>query len=165
MTINENSEESNNQTLAVREVIVHEEFHHNDLGVLVNDIAILILSGSFQETEYVRPAKLPSSNHNEYSGLVRVSGWGVTEEGPELSEHLRLADVPVVSNENCAVIYDTNICAGEEEGGHDTCQGDSGGPMVIKSSEETELILLGVTSWGFGNLLKIKIYYTINKFY
>lgn len=174
LTINGSTEEPNSQTLAVREIIVHEGYHHNDLRVPVNDIAILTLSGSFHKTRDVQPAKLPSRYDEDHDNdnVVRVSGWGVTEEGPELSEHLRLADVPLVSNDECAekysavagdemVIYETNICAGVETGGHDTCQGDSGGPLAtFKPNQGNELKLLGVTSWGLGNfLLKNLMFY------
>ena len=34
--------------------------------------------------------------------------------------------------------------------GYDTCQGDSGGPMVVRDIDDTEWMLVGITSWGNG---------------
>lgn len=98
LTINGN-EEPNSQTLAVRKIIAHEDFHDNYSGI-GNDIAILFLSGNFQFDSYVKPVALPPSSDNYHEGRekVRVSGWGTTEEGAGLSEHLRLAEKKLLDN-------------------------------------------------------------------
>jgi secreted trypsin-like serine protease len=49
---------------------------------------------------------------------------------------------------NGSVISDTmHICAGWDEGGHDTCQGDSGGPLVALDSDGCPVVI-GLTSFG-----------------
>merc|ERR1719387_1210144 len=40
------------------------------------------------------------------------------------------------------------ICAGVEGGGKDSCQGDSGGPLFLKKADGSELVQVGVVSWG-----------------
>merc|ERR1712150_325778 len=69
---------------------------------------------------------------------------------------LKQAHIPVISNQKCnqgsfysGRITENMLCAGYDEGGHDTCQGDSGGPLVCKSAEG-KWELHGVTSWGIG---------------
>ena len=37
--------------------------------------------------------------------------------------------------------------AGYPSGGYDTCQRDSGGPMVARDIDDTEWMLVGITSW------------------
>jgi secreted trypsin-like serine protease len=49
---------------------------------------------------------------------------------------------------NGAVISDTmHICAGWDEGGHDTCQGDSGGPLAALDIDGCPVVI-GLTSFG-----------------
>lgn len=66
---------------------------------------------------------------------VTICGWGVTET-QELSSVKLKADVPILSNSACLLIYpntsyvsSNQICAGGEEG-VDACRGDSGGPLM-----------------------------------
>ncbi|MEP1143472.1 MAG: serine protease [Henriciella sp.] len=47
-------------------------------------------------------------------------------------------------------ISDTmHICAGWDEGGHDSCQGDSGGPLAVLDGEGCPVVV-GLTSFGQG---------------
>lgn len=49
---------------------------------------------------------------------------------------------------NGAAISDTmHVCAGWDEGGHDTCQGDSGGPLVALDIDGCPVVV-GLTSFG-----------------
>jgi len=95
---------------------------------------------------------------------VRVTGWGAISESGPVANVLRLADIPVVSNDDCnkPEAYDGRIsaqmfCAGLREGGLDSCQGDSGGPVAFGSSDAQ---LVGIVSWGFGcaRALKYGVY-------
>ena len=51
---------------------------------------------------------------------------------------------------NGGVISDTmHICAGWDEGGHDSCQGDSGGPLAVLDGDGCPVVV-GLTSYGNG---------------
>ncbi len=91
---------------------------------------------------------------------LEVTGWGVTEKG-DVSNQLRMAEVPLVDNNTCNSANSYNgavragmMCAGHKEGGVDSCSGDSGGPLIWKSSNGP--ILVGVVSFGEGCAKKLK---------
>ena len=88
-----------------------------------------------------------------------VSGWGMNNEDYSVGEKpdvLQSVEVPIWDNEVCQSsykglmksnkIYESQMCAGEKNGGFDSCWGDSGGPMVNKQTG----ILIGVVSTGVG---------------
>jgi len=87
--------------------------------------------------------------------LLPIVGWGVTEEGGDLPDHLQEAEVPRIADATCAEQVGssfettTQLCAGFPQGGVDTCQGDSGGPLFGKTSGGT-LRVVGATSYGEG---------------
>jgi secreted trypsin-like serine protease len=86
--------------------------------------------------------------------LETIVGWGATEEGGDLPNHLQEAQVPITTDAYCAGAYSdfdaaTMVCAGFPQGGVDTCQGDSGGPMFGKLSGGA-LKVVGATSFGEG---------------
>jgi hypothetical protein len=122
-----------------------------------NDVAILTLTRAAPFT----PLQLTDPADPELfaaGASARIVGWGTTSEGGSTSDNLRKANVPMVSDEDCASDYSqprsgteqfdaaTMVCAGD--GVHDTCQGDSGGPLMV--SDGSKLVLAGVTSWGEG---------------
>ncbi|HET8661998.1 MAG TPA: proprotein convertase P-domain-containing protein [Micromonosporaceae bacterium] len=92
-----------------------------------------------------------------HSGTFTVAGWGAASEGGPQQRYLLKADVPFISDTQCAsasgysgLIFNEEICAGNwTNGGVDTCQGDSGGPM-FKRNAAGEWIQVGITSWGIG---------------
>ncbi len=94
-----------------------------------------------------------------HNGTFTVAGWGATYEGGPQHQYLLKADVPFISDTQCAsagtggyagLVFDQEICAGNwSSGGVDTCQGDSGGPMV-KRDANNEWVQVGITSWGVG---------------
>ncbi|CAM2890091.1 serine protease [Saccharomonospora xinjiangensis] len=113
-----------------------------------DDIAVLTLS----EPVSVSPARLPrSSDEHLYKPgtMATVVGWGrLFENGPKPGT-LHAADVPLVSDSECAATFrsfdaDTMVCAGYDSGGVDACQGDSGGPLLVKGT------VIGIVSWGDG---------------
>jgi hypothetical protein len=85
-----------------------------------------------------------------------VLGWGLTSpQGRRGSDRLRRADVPIVSDEECAHAYNAahpvfkpprEICAGTA--GQDACGGDSGGPLVVDDAGTPKQV--GVVSAGRG---------------
>jgi len=92
-----------------------------------------------------------------HSGNFTVAGWGAAQEGGGQQRFLLKADVPFITDTQCAsasgysgLIFNEEICAGNwTNGGVDTCQGDSGGPM-FKRNAANEWIQVGITSWGIG---------------
>ncbi len=93
-----------------------------------------------------------------HNGIFTVAGWGAAQSGGAQQRFLLKADVPFISDTQCAsaggsyssLIFDDMICAGNwDNGGVDTCQGDSGGPM-FKRNAQNEWIQVGITSWGIG---------------
>ncbi|MDQ1011413.1 secreted trypsin-like serine protease [Streptomyces sp. V4I23] len=105
-----------------------------------------------------RPIDLPTLKIAETtaynSGTFTVAGWGAAREGGPQQRYLLKAQVPFVSDADCARAYDElipgeEICAGYNEGGVDTCQGDSGGPMFRRDSAGA-WIQVGIVSWGYG---------------
>ncbi len=92
-----------------------------------------------------------------HTGNFQVMGWGAASEGGGQQRFLLKAEVPFITDAQCAsasgysgLIANEEICAGNwSSGGVDTCQGDSGGPMT-KRNGTGEWIQVGVVSWGIG---------------
>jgi subtilisin-like proprotein convertase family protein len=93
-----------------------------------------------------------------HSGNFTVAGWGAATEGGGQQRFLLKADVPFITDAQCAsaggsyagLIANEEVCAGNwTSGGVDTCQGDSGGPM-FKRDALGEWTQVGITSWGIG---------------
>ncbi|MGW2698663.1 S1 family peptidase [Streptomyces sp. NPDC001340] len=125
---------------------------HPDWGSgprMSSDVAVLTLADDmpYQPLPYVG-----SSDTGVYrpGTKARVLGWGRTGEKEPVANVLMTAEVPVVSDSDCAKAYDESflasdmVCAGYDEGGTDTCSGDSGGPLILDGR------LAGMTSWGVG---------------
>jgi len=117
-----------------------------------DDIAVIQLSSPVTFSNRIRPICLPCNYmHTDFTGdYITLAGWGENEKGV-MQNQLMEVSVPVVSNDVCKNKYgyfvrDTNLCAGEPEGGKDSCSGDSGGPAVW--SESGVNYLLGVVSFG-----------------
>ncbi|XP_063836185.1 uncharacterized protein LOC135085338 [Ostrinia nubilalis] len=89
---------------------------------------------------------------------IIASGWGRTEFGGTQSEELRSVSVPIWDISECGRVLgtsrklpngpssDSQVCAGEKQGGKDTCQGDSGGPAQIQDGCVWRVV--AVTSLG-----------------
>lgn len=117
------------------------------------DIAVLELTQPSAQTPL--PWAGPADGSVYPPGTVAtVTGWGATTEGSSRSNDLREAQVPIISDADCAASYpgqtsaSLEVCAGYPEGGVDTCQGDSGGPMIVP--KPGGFLLVGATSWGEG---------------
>jgi secreted trypsin-like serine protease len=87
--------------------------------------------------------------------IARIAGWGLTSSTGASTDVLLSAQVPIVSDQECAASDQVSmseaqsmVCAGFAAGGIDTCQGDSGGPLTVPNAAGTT-ILVGVVSWGY----------------
>lgn len=111
-----------------------------------DDVAVLQLN---RPVPY-RPVPLEDDYDAYRAGTpATVFGWGYTSERGPSSPVLRRADVPLISDSDCAATYrefdaQEMVCAGDPRGGVDACYGDSGGPLIAAGR------LIGITSWGSG---------------
>jgi len=111
-----------------------------------DDVAVLLLD---YPVPY-RPVPLETDEDAYQAGVpATVFGWGYTSEAGPTSPVLRSAEVPLISDSQCADTYEEfdsreMVCAGEPGGGVDACYGDSGGPLIASGR------LIGITSWGSG---------------
>ncbi|XP_037817054.1 serine protease 1-like [Lucilia sericata] len=120
---------------------------HYDPYTFNNDISLIRIP-AVTYTDEIQPIKLPavSKSYPTYAGTTAIaSGWGKTYDSGWTVWMLNYADLPVISNAECAqtygsIITDTLLCVSTPDG-TSTCQGDSGGPLVSDSE------LIGVTSF------------------
>lgn len=115
------------------------------------DVGLVRIARNFNYGPTVQPIKLASTKDKLKDGsLATVFGWGYTNQyGPNPSDELRIAQVPIVKQSTCnrqmgGLVTRRMICAGFRSGGVDACQMDSGGPLVADNK------LIGIVSWGVG---------------
>ena len=136
----------------VSKLFLHEQFNPETIDY---DIALLKLESPVELSKTIRPVCLPEESMTFRPGtMCYVTGFGVTEQGGDVSATLQEASVPIVPQKTCQEAYKTKkittrmFCAGLAEGGIDACQGDSGGPLVCKKNDSW--VLKGIISWGVG---------------
>ncbi|KAG7153382.1 CLIP domain-containing serine protease 2-like 1 [Homarus americanus] len=151
------------QTFSPAEIIPHPTF--NRRGTIGDDLALIRLDrpAIFNNqshsisiiTDFVRPVCLPSANHDTETFLggrfATVSGWGVTERGPD-TQILQKVLLPFVNQDECNPHFNNGllqeqICFGGD-GPRDSCFGDSGGPIVGTTANSPISVLLGMVSFG-----------------
>uniref|UniRef100_A0A182MEN1 Peptidase S1 domain-containing protein n=1 Tax=Anopheles culicifacies TaxID=139723 RepID=A0A182MEN1_9DIPT len=147
------------QITRVTHMIIH---HAYSSTMMANDIALMRVEHPFHYNRWVRPICLPDRHRTtddrdwmwgpKPGTVCTAIGWGALRERGGAPDHLMQVSVPILSY--CKHKSDREslqICAAEEEGGHDACQGDSGGPFVCQSkSNPSEWYLAGVVSHGEG---------------
>ena len=106
----------------------------------------------------VQPVNLPKKLESFDGEMATCTGWGTTEEGGSMSNHLQKVDMPILLDDDCrqltgyddSEIYDSMVCIGNvETSGQDACQGDSGGPCIL-ADDSRERLLVAIVSWGYG---------------
>ncbi|XP_054706603.1 ovochymase-1-like [Uloborus diversus] len=146
--------EDTEQLRYMETVVIHPEYKGlDDTMQKQHDIALVKLNAAVTITDFVTPVCLPQRNKTVTPGTTcYVTGWGETySTGFELE--LKQAEVPIVPFETCKSqykgfeVHPSMICAGHEEGGHDSCEGDSGGPLVY-SEDRKNWQLVGIVSTG-----------------
>ncbi|CAG9797094.1 unnamed protein product [Chironomus riparius] len=141
--------------ISIDQFIVHEYY---DVRKQKNDIAVVRLTREAPLGKFIRPACLMTPNTILQNNKVVASGWGLTiVQSYQTSDILKKVDLSLIRNEKCTEILDdtgysidnTQLCAGELQGGKDTCQGDSGGPLqIVSNSNKCVYIIVGITSFG-----------------
>ncbi|XP_053727424.1 mast cell protease 4-like [Synchiropus splendidus] len=134
----------------VTRLVIHPDYTK---GLNFNDLMLLELESTVEETAYVKSSKIKTPPNYPGAGKTcLVAGWGRTGYDENLSDVLMAANVKVIDLETCnsADFYDDDlainrdvICAGsgrKKEIG--VWKGDSGGPLVCDN------MLVGVTSFG-----------------
>ncbi|KAF6126601.1 serine protease 41 [Phyllostomus discolor] len=141
----------------VQDIIMYPHFK----GSSFNDIALLRLTSSVTYNKYIQPICVMASSF-EFQNWTNcwVTGWGHIRENKELPPPYTLQEVQVtiINNSRCDYLFqqpdffyrigDGMICAGSEDGSHDTCKGDSGGPLTCEKNGLW--IQIGIVSWGVG---------------
>lgn len=119
---------------------------------MANDVALVKMNAPISISMYISPVCMLSKTFYISEGtLCYVTGWGETY-GTGYEFVLKQALVPIVTRESCRKSYpyfdvgNKMICAGYNQGGHDSCKGDSGGPLVMQN--ETRWVQVGVVSTG-----------------
>jgi len=142
------------QRRKIAKMILHPQYNG---GSMENDVALLKLDSPLDlSSDKVKVIGLNTAGSCPADSQVcRVAGWGALESGGGTPDKPHEVKVTVVSNQQCnspsaynGGIFDTNVCAGETQGGKDSCQGDSGGPFVCTCG--SQLVHVGVVSWGEG---------------
>ncbi len=142
------AEDETAQTYQVKDITIHPDYSGT---TFVNDVAIIHLEEAAELNDFVQPIPLAEKDSTP-EGTTTIIGWGRLEGGffGGLPDVLQIANVDVVSNENCNEAYSKRdlevkegmMCAASPN--TDSCQGDSGGPLFQDGK------LLGITSWGIG---------------
>ncbi|XP_064611960.1 fibrinolytic enzyme, isozyme C-like [Liolophura sinensis] len=151
--VTDRSSSSNKQTIYVSSVTMHPGWDTNGAGY-PNDIAILKLQSNANEgSEFINSIPLAPADKTFEGYVCTLTGWGRTSGGGSLANWLQQVSMTVISNSQCASMWQTvtgaaindgHICIYEES--KSACNGDSGGPMVCQYGGVT--YLAGITSWG-----------------
>ncbi|KPJ12638.1 Coagulation factor X [Papilio machaon] len=124
----------------VKKIVIPDDYFGNQQNYDY-DIAIVIVSGTFQYKTYVRPVCLDFVQSQLYPGAVGMAaGWGLTtgNRGSE-SPELRIVNMTFVSKSKCRnetlfqyrpFLTHDKFCAGDKEG-IALCRGDSGGGLAF----------------------------------
>jgi len=146
--------EQGGERIGVVEVVEHPDW---DNGKDSHDVALLKLARPTTLGAPIRIAGEADAAAYEPGDPATIIGWGATFPGGGAVRMLREAEVPIVSDDDCAQNYSattsfdapTSICAGNLLGGEDSCQGDSGGPLMAPGADG-RFVLVGDTSFGVG---------------
>jgi secreted trypsin-like serine protease len=137
----------------VDRVVTHESY---DPDLSNFDVSLLHLSKSYPGKTVGLVPPEEAAQLAAPGALAIVSGWGLEEDGGQVSKLLRHVTLQLVSNKVCnglasysGGITDQMICAGFAAGGKDACQGDSGGPLVIRDKANS-YAQVGIVSFGEG---------------
>jgi secreted trypsin-like serine protease len=158
---NDLSSGTDGERIEAAEIYLHPGYNPDTLQ---NDLALIRLQRAATEGTPIQTAKDSQSNLFDTGDTATVIGWGTltAEDPPDYPDVLYGVDVPIVSAEDCAAIYNPPdqspeffypdmICAGDlAAGGVDSCYGDSGGPLFVPGPTGKGYLQVGVVSSGEG---------------
>ncbi|KAI5747039.1 hypothetical protein M8J77_010447 [Diaphorina citri] len=153
-----NDDGASPENFKVVQVYPHPDYRSN---VKYNDIALLRLDRTVEFSNSIRPACLYTSETTSMPRAI-ATGWGTVGFGDRSSDVLLKVGLNFIDSQKCASLYrseqssslhkgivDSQLCAGELQGGYDTCLGDSGGPLQVTSDTNQCIYkIVGVTSFG-----------------
>nr|AAR14081.1 Sar s 3 allergen Yv7016G03 [Sarcoptes scabiei] len=138
------------RSVKVKDIFNHGMYHSRiylfDISLIKTEKPLILDQNASAITLSAEPDVRPGLK-------VTVSGWGLLREDADFfPEDLRVADIPVVTRDECKVAYHDEpeykitgqmFCAGDlVRGNLDSCRGDSGGPAVLNG------VQVGIVSWG-----------------
>jgi secreted trypsin-like serine protease len=151
---NLNSNDPNGQRLATDSYVLHPDYNPDTVE---NDLGLIKLRMPITYTTYISPIDfLPTSDLKSYTGAMAL-GWGQIDDATAgLVDELRWVRLTVLSNEECRLIYGTqitdNMACVDGNYNEGTCKGDSGGPLVETiGNQRGYMMIVGVASFISGN--------------
>ena len=124
--------------------IIHPYFNSN---TMTHDIALLKLGIPVPLADPGVATIAMGSTIPADGATVKVSGYGTSSSGGELTPYLMKAALQVVSYSQANQAYGGTLTAtmfAAAAPGKDSCQGDSGGPLTFNGQ------LVGIVSFGYG---------------
>lgn len=131
----------------IKQIINHPNYKIYPIKTFENDLSILYLSQSVEETAYIRYLCILPSMNIQLNNPMEIIGWGYINKflsnGTFLrrTDELQQATIQILPDQDC-MEYEINnqklfqpkfmICAGAKDYKTDSCQGDSGGPLLIE---------------------------------
>lgn len=135
----------------VKQIINHPNYKIYPIKTYENDLSILRLSESVQETAYIRYlCIIPNDNRLfdvQLNNRVEIIGWGyvnkIYSNGTFIrrTNELQQAQIQILVDSDCMeykkndlILFQSKymICAGSKDYQTDSCQGDSGGPLLMQ---------------------------------
>ncbi|XP_031631526.1 serine protease persephone-like isoform X2 [Contarinia nasturtii] len=176
ITLNDTTDGLMGKYYSIEKIIRHPEY---DAATLKNDIALIQIRGSFEFSDDVAPACLPT-NTQDFSYDLIVTGWGTTDpmRANSLSNVLLKANLKTMVSKDCNStmlewnkmsnltqllngINDGQYCAYDPKGKRDACRGDSGGPLqFIRERKSSTATVVGIVSFGHSCGLELPSIYT-----
>ena len=117
------------------------------------------MSEEAELNDYVQLACLPPKNTKKFpleNSKVYAAGWGQFSYRGENSDKLQNVEINVYNGSACSIYpitnFDSQICAGELDGGKGACTGDIGAPIYLKETINGTVrhVLVGITSIDYG---------------
>ncbi len=147
----------------IKQVLIHPDYTggmvRNAKRVPMPDLALILLENDAPETTV--PATLGSNlSHLIKSGTpLTLAGYGVTSGVQKtLATQLMKVDVTITNPKVTSAQFSYNVINRKT-----ACMGDSGGPAYVKT-EDGNLTVIGVTSWGDRTCTSIGVYTSIPAF-